>query len=337
MRDTIKLTRKQFENVIEEAISYSRAGGQQFNPSTCSTLMIEQVNDIIIEKKPLREATMNRIKKWLENTECAFISAWRERLDDATNFTSTLENGNGGYTWNGSAIEYNKQFRPRLKDKRTDKGYNHKEGKYPNLHVFSKEENMERNRILKAKLLTKGCGVIDIKGVYPEGMKGENCEESFLVFNIKNNQNFYNEIFALSELFNQDSFYYKPLDSVYGCLIGTNNNGFPGYGQQGPRSKFVEDVCSNYMSRFQNKPFSFVQDDAVKYNSREEAMNDKSVDDYRQKVWPNDGNKTFADRKAERSKSYVGQIQETKNNRIRTIEDYQFKTRMVIAEYANRI
>jgi len=331
MANIIKITDKQLSKLIKEGVNYYLNGGKNFDFKYSSTLVVEEFNNIVFGRKTLTESSINRIIHWLENCECAFITAWRGMLKASTTKKSNIDDEGGG-TWHGSAIEYNKQHRSRLKDKKPDIGY--EDGEYPFGHNYSVEENKERNRILKAKLLSKNYGVIDIKGVYPEGMEGESSEESFLVFNVNNDKNFYQNLFNLSEAFNQDSFYYKPLGEEYGFLVGTNESGSVPYGDKGKPSKFMLDVCSNYMSRFKNKPFAFASDDVKRYNSREEAMNDTSIDDYEQRIWPNEDNKTFKDRKTERKKTYEGTLIDIGPKEICLIEDYSPNGKRGISETA---
>ena len=79
-----------------------------------------------------------------------------------------------------------------------------KEGK-----KFTHEENRQKNKLMAAELIQLGYGVTKIKGVYPEGMTDESSEESYLVVNRNNDENFLDNILRISEYYNQDSVYYK--------------------------------------------------------------------------------------------------------------------------------
>ncbi len=156
-----------------------------------------------------------------------------------------------------------------------------------------------------AKLLQLGYGVTKIKGVYPEGMTDESSEESYLVVNRNDDENFLNNLLRISEYFNQDSIYYKEKGKTKGYLIGTNDNGFPEYHQKGEDSELKINTASNYMSRMGNKAFSFINKDAEKVNNRKEAMDsiEKSRgtdDEWRQRYWRDNDGTSFRRRKENR-------------------------------------
>ena len=49
-------------------------------------------------------------------------------------------------------------------------------------------------------------------------------ENSFLVFDRNNDPDFYENLYKLSEIFNQDCFLYKPAEEEVAYLIGTNED-----------------------------------------------------------------------------------------------------------------
>lgn len=130
---------------------------------------------------------------------------------------------------------------------------------------YPKKENRERNRELFHALLRAGYNVTKLDGVYIENYKQSNAalcdEDSFLVVNDKNDKNFYDNLFKLSAKYDQDSFLYKGKDEEIGVLVGTNDTGFPGYGNTEPAGKLKTDIENEFMSRLKNKGFAFVNDD----------------------------------------------------------------------------
>lgn len=110
-------------------------------------------------------------------------------------------------------------------------------------------ENRDKNKLMVAELLMLGYGVIKMKGVYPEEMSDESSEESYLVINRNNDENFLNNLLRISEYYNQDLIYNKEKGKAKGDLIGTNDCGLLVYHQKGEVSELKTDTASNYMSR----------------------------------------------------------------------------------------
>lgn len=134
----------------------------------------------------IEESSISRIMKYVNDFECASISASRGTLKDTTENTYIPDN------YEDTAL--------------------------------TKEENKSRNTLLKAKLLKLGYGVTALDGKYAEaGMTYPGKETSYFVVNRNNDPEFFNNIFKLSEYFNQDSFLYKPAGTTDAKLIGTNN------------------------------------------------------------------------------------------------------------------
>lgn len=169
------------------------------------------------------ESSLSRIEHWIETQDIATISACRKELKDVTDntFIGGLEIG----------------------------------------HKFTSAENLNRTRQLKAKLLKLGYGVTEIGGTYIEGLKSDNpiptVENSFFVTNINDDPNFFDELFKLSEYFNQDSFLYKPKGKKQAYLYGTNEDMFIGYGNRRIAGVLHLNVKYEYLSRIGNKAFSF--------------------------------------------------------------------------------
>lgn len=223
----------------------------------------------------LSESSMSRIEAYVNNYECAIITAWRDKLTDETPNT--------------------KKFRH----------YSYADGKRSKMisgdvmqhdDLFTDEEKKYHNRVLKAFLLRMGYGVTNVCGSYRESGKPESQEESFFVVNLNDDPKFYDVLFKLSERYNQDSFIYSPKGSTEGHLIGTNNYEFPGYGNDINSGKFLRDVQSMFMSRIGNNGFSFTNGRKIEKDdpNREELLNgfDNNYED--------DKVITYKDRKAKR-------------------------------------
>lgn len=228
-------------------------------------------NNIINSRRggTLTESSINRMLHWLKNCDCAFISAFRGTLKDIRDKDKTYMGPNGDW----------------------------EEGK-----EFTHKENRQKNKLMAAELIQLGYGVTKIKGVYPEGMTDESSEESYLVVNRNNDENFLDNILRISEYYNQDSVYYKERGATKGHLIGTNGCGWPEYHCKGDGSYLKIDTASNYMSRMGNKAFSFISPDAEKTADRKSAMDsiEKSRgtdDEWKQRYWKDNDKTSFHKRK----------------------------------------
>ncbi|MCI5680656.1 MAG: hypothetical protein MR293_01595 [Bacteroidales bacterium] len=85
-------------------------------------------------------------------------------------------------------------------------------------------ENATRQHDLYATLLYLGYGILS-KG-FEEGVN------STIVLNLQNDSRFYDNLFMLSEYYNQDAFIYKAPDEEAAYWVGTNNAPAPGYGKK---------------------------------------------------------------------------------------------------------
>ncbi len=192
---------------------------------------IEPTNSKI---EAIYESSWSRVLKWIEDYDIATITAFRHTLKDTTDRTFIPNNEEIGDT-------------------------------------FSLSENRERNKLLKARLLSLGYGVMAIHGSYIEGANGadaiEVSEESFFVVNLKNDTNFYKNLFILAEYFNQDSFLYKAKDEKDAYLIGTNNADYPEYGNKVITGSLTS-LPSKFMSRIKNSAIAFVNKDKPTFQNR---------------------------------------------------------------------
>ena len=269
MKKIIRLSENELKNIIHESVK------NILNEKKTNSFINEVRNfNSVIDKSNtnLNESSINRMLQWLKDCDCAFISAFRNELKDVKDMKATYRGPDKNW-------EVGKQF--------------------------THEENRQKNKLMVAKLLQLGYGVTKVKGVYPEGMTDETSEESYLVVNRNNDENFLDNLLSISEYYNQDSIYYKEKGKTKGYLIGTNDSGFPEYHQKGEDSETKINTASNYMSRMGNKAFSFIGKDAEKVNSRKEAMDsiEKSRgtdDEWRQRYWRDNDGTSFRGRKENR-------------------------------------
>ena len=89
---------------------------------------------------------------------------------------------------------------------------------------FSRTENDRRNNELQQSLRNLGYGVIRLKGCYAEVGQSIGKENSYLVFDLEDTQEFRDIIYEHSERYNQDCFLFKPVNEDNAYLIGTNDN-----------------------------------------------------------------------------------------------------------------
>ena len=265
------------KNIVRDSIKKILNEKSALRTNVNTTVHLEEVTNFnnVLYGRDLNESSINRMLHWLDKCDCAFISAFRNELKDVKNGNATYFGPNGDW----------------------------EEGK-----KFSHEENREKNRNMVAELLILGYGVAKRKGVYPEGMTGESSEESYLVVNRNNDEDFLENLMRIAEYYNQDSIYYKEAGAEEGHLIGTNGCGWPEYHESGDGSKLKVGTASNYMSRLGNHAFSFVGPDSEKTADRKAAMdsieNSKGTDDeWRQRHRTDNDGTSFQARKELRKKN----------------------------------
>ena len=138
---------------------------------------------------------------------------------------------------------------------------------------LSKEENAERNRELTAELLRCGYGITRINGNYIENFGTvdaiELSENSYFVVNLNDDPEFYQNLFTLSEHYEQDSFLYKPKGKdADAYLIGTAHNVYPGYEVKMSLGKLHINVDSEFLSRIKKNSFSFTDNPSPKTSAK---------------------------------------------------------------------
>ena len=213
------------------------------------------------------ESSWSRVIRWMEAHDICTITAFRNRLIDVTDNTFIPEGMEVG-------------------------------------QEFTLQDNRMKNRIMKAKLLSFGYGVTKIYGSWIEGISGTNpkevAEESFFVVNLKDDPSFYNNLFKLSEYFNQDSFLYKPKGSDTAVLVGTNASDFPGYGEKVDAGQLTS-LPSKFMSRIKNAAFAFVDKANWVVKDKKSDLTQGDLEDYESSYsWRQDDKPTFDARKQQR-------------------------------------
>lgn len=185
-------------------------------------------------------SSITRFLKCMENYEAACLSAYRHAYCDATQDT--------------------------LDDRPSPDV-----GKY----YYTEEDNKKRTRDLSAALLKLGYGIIEIDGTtYTERCRSDDAvevrEEALVVFNINDDHNFYENIYRLSKLYNQDCFLYKEKGSNKRYIIGTNNAKFPGNGSKVATRWVHENIINEIRSRIMNNMDS--RKDSSVTNCRDELI-----------------------------------------------------------------
>ena len=87
----------------------------------------------------------------------------------------------------------------------------------------TREINDKNNRALQRSLRKKGYGVSKVKGYYIGVDNEVGSENSFLVFDHKGNLNLRDDVYKLSEKYEQDCFLYCEKGDAPATLIGTND------------------------------------------------------------------------------------------------------------------
>ena len=263
-----------------------------------------ELRDIISENVKkfslIYESGLNRILSWINSYDIVTITAFRDKLKDITNNT---------YIPNGMS-----------------------EG-----DSFTLQQNRERNRLLKAKLLSLGYGVTNIHGSYIEGQGTEVAEESFLVVNLKDDKNFYKNCFKLSEYFNQDSFLYKAKNSDNAYLVGTNMCDFPSYDNR-INAGTLTSLPSKFMSRIKNAAFAFVDKDNWVIKNSKADMTDDNMNDYENSYsWKNDDKPTFNKRKEMRKIKMIENLLNNNGLLLETFNGHSINTKHSISLLAKQI
>ena len=107
----------------------------------------------------------------------------------------------------------------------------------------TREINDKNNRALQRSLRKKGYGVSKVKGYYIGVDNEVGSENSFLVFDHKGNLNLRDDVYQLSEKYEQDCFLYSEKGDMPTILVGTND-------------KFGKDKCIELGQLEVDNPYS---------------------------------------------------------------------------------
>jgi len=193
----------------------------------------------------LNESSLSRVYSFIQNTDTAIISAFRDEPMDDSKCEETAVRELGA---EGSALQTNRR----------------------------------RSRDLKASLLSLKYGVTRVKGSYIEDFDTPQAvevkEESFFVVNLEEDPNFTSNIKKLGEKFCQDSVLIIPKGGMAAHLVGTNDSDFPGYGKKIVVGNLKMGDESEFMTRVGNRPVTFAESlETYKSLSRNERMAVKSI------------------------------------------------------------
>tara|TARA_R100001015_G_C4622402_1_gene179829 strand:+ start:184 stop:756 length:573 start_codon:yes stop_codon:yes gene_type:complete len=130
---------------------------------------------------------------------------------------------------------------------------------------YSKKENYERSRKLKAQLFSQGYGVTKVKGSYVENFDTpeaiEVVEQSLFVSNRYEDSEFKNNISNLGKEYEQDSVLFIPKGGKNAFLYGTREgNDFPPLDQAIEVGNVKMGEESEFMSRVSGRPFIFKEE-----------------------------------------------------------------------------
>ncbi len=212
-----------------------------------------EIKEIVssVAKEVINENSLNRVLSWMKEHDIACITAFRNEFKNSTEKTHDDRPQN-------------------IKDKDNANGVTRPEDK--TIYKYTTAEKINRNKKLKAYLLSLGYGVTNIRGNYIENYgkidSVELGENSFFVVNLNDSNGFKERIFEISEYYNQDCFLYKPKGSEVAYNIGTNNADYPGYGEEDNLGKLHIDIDNEFLSRVGNASFSFTKDENPKHDFR---------------------------------------------------------------------
>ena len=130
---------------------------------------------------------------------------------------------------------------------------------------YSNDENSQRNRKLKAQLLSMDYGVTKVDGSYIENFETpqaiEVSEQSFFVSNRTNDAGFVNSIKSLGESNEQDSVLIIPRGGSDAYLIGTREgNDFPPFGEKISVGGLKMGREAEFMSKVKGRPIVFKEE-----------------------------------------------------------------------------
>ena len=130
---------------------------------------------------------------------------------------------------------------------------------------YTNAENYQRNRELKAHLLSMGYGVTKVDGSYIENFETpqaiEVSEQSFFVSNRSDSPGFFEDIESLGQQYEQDSVLIIPMGGKDAYLIGTREgNDFPPFGESIAVGGLKMGHEDEFMSRVGARPIVFKEE-----------------------------------------------------------------------------
>ena len=151
-----------------------------------------------------------------------------------------------------------------------------------------KQTNGDRNRDLKATLLSYGYGVTPVDGNFIENYSNiekrvEVKEDSLFVVNLNDDEAFFGNIDDLGQKFCQDSVLMIPQGGKAAYLLGTNNTEYPGLGNEDLVGDFLGGHEAEFLSRVDGRPFVFKEEkekyklDVYENHSRNARMSIRSI------------------------------------------------------------
>lgn len=196
------------------------------------------------KKEIIFESTLNRIKTFIDKYDIAIISAFRN-----SNIFCAVENN------------------------------------YGKNHAFTKKENLLKHRELRSTLLKLRYGATNVVGSYIENLNTQIekkvLENSIFVVNLKNDEDFINNIIRLGKLYCQDSVLIKTKgENPY--LYGTNNSQYIGLDK---RVEFSENKFyfgkedSEYITKVGDRPF-YVKENETPDNNMFEELKIETFEQY---------------------------------------------------------
>ena len=131
---------------------------------------------------------------------------------------------------------------------------------------YTRKQNYERNRELKAQLLTMGYGVTKVAGSFIENFETpqaiEVSEQSFFVSNRGEAPGFFDSIEGLGQQYEQDSVLIIPKAGQGAYLIGTKEgNDFPPFGEHITVGDLKMGREDEFMSKVSGRPIVFKDKD----------------------------------------------------------------------------
>ena len=130
---------------------------------------------------------------------------------------------------------------------------------------YTNKQNYERNRKLKAHLLSVGYGVTKVDGSYIENFETpqaiEVSEQSFFVSNRRDDPVFFDSIDSFGQKYEQDSVLIIPIGGKDAYLIGTKEgNDFPPFGQRITVGNLKMGREDEFMSKIKGRPIVFKEE-----------------------------------------------------------------------------